>query len=45
MFPNIEIEGIGGLENLQCVAVSIGLGTRYFSLDWWNALYKVESEG
>jgi len=44
MFPNIEIEGIGGLEGLQCVAVSIGLGTSYFSLDWWNSPYKKEVE-
>jgi hypothetical protein len=40
MFPNVEIEGIGGLKGLQCVAVSIGLGTSYFALDWWNAPYK-----
>lgn len=44
MFPNIEIEGIGGLEGLQCIAVSIGLGTSYFALDWWNAPYMKEVE-
>jgi len=44
MFPNVEIEGIWGLEGLQCVAVSIGLGTSYFALDWWNAPYKRGSE-
>jgi len=44
MFPNVEIEGICGLEGLQCVAVSIGLGTSYFALDWWNAPYKREVE-
>lgn len=44
MFPNIEIEGIGGITGLECVAVSIGLGTSYFALDWWDAPYKAESE-
>lgn len=38
MFPYIEIEGIGG--EIKCIAVSIGLGTSYFALDWWNAPYK-----
>lgn len=45
VFPNVEIEGIGGLEGLQCVAVSIGLGTSYFALDWWNTPYKTENGG
>lgn len=44
MFPNIEIEGIGGLEGLQCVAVGIGLGTSFFALDWWNAPYRKVEE-
>ena len=44
MFPDTKIEGIEGLEGLQCVAVSIGLGTIYFALDWWNAPYKKEVE-
>lgn len=44
MFPNVEIEGVEGLEGLQCIAVSIGLGTSYFALDWWNAPYKKEVE-
>ena len=39
MFPNIEIEGIGG-EIIKCIAVQIGFGTSYFALDWWNAPYK-----
>ena len=38
MFPNIEIEGIGG--EIKCIAVQIGFGTSYFALDWWNAPYK-----
>lgn len=44
MFPNAKVQGIEGLEGFQCVAVSIGLGTSYFALDWWDAPYKVESE-
>ena len=38
MFPNIEIEGIGG--EIKCIATKIGFGTSYFALDWWNAPYK-----
>ena len=34
MFPNIEIEGIGG--EIKCIATQIS----YFALDWWNAPYK-----
>ena len=36
MFPNIEIEGIGG--EIKCIATKGG--TSYFALDWWNAPYK-----
>ena len=36
MFPNIEIEGIGG--EIKCIATKNG--TSYFALDWWNAPYK-----
>ena len=36
MFPNIEIEGIGG--EIKCIATRNG--TSYFALDWWNAPYK-----
>ena len=36
MFPNIEIEGIGG--EIKCIATQNG--TSYFALDWWNAPYK-----
>ena len=36
MFPNIEIEGIGG--EIKCIAAQNG--TSYFALDWWNAPYK-----
>ena len=36
IFPNIEIEGIGG--EIKCIAVKNG--TSYFALDWWNAPYK-----
>ena len=36
IFPNIEIEGIGG--EIKCVATKNG--TSYFALDWWNAPYK-----
>ena len=36
MFPNIEIEGIGG--EIKCIAAKGG--TSYFALDWWNAPYK-----
>ena len=36
MFPDIEIEGIGG--EIKCIAVKNG--TSYFALDWWNAPYK-----
>ena len=36
MFPNIEIEGIGG--EIKCIAAKNG--TSYFALDWWNAPYK-----
>ena len=42
MFPNIEIEGIGG--EIKCIATQIGFGTSYFSLDWWNAPYKKSGE-
>ena len=42
MFPNIEIEGIGG--EIKCIATQIGLGTSYFALDWWNAPYKKSGE-
>lgn len=38
MFPNIEIEGMGG--EIKCIAAQIGFGTSYFALDWWNAPYK-----
>ena len=38
IFPNIEIEGIGG--EIKCIAAQIGFGTSYFALDWWNAPYK-----
>ena len=40
MFPNIEIEGIGG----EIIAAQIGFGTSYFALDWWNAPYKKGGE-
>ena len=40
MFPNIEIEGIGG--EIKCIAVKNG--TSYFALDWWNAPYKKGGE-
>ena len=36
IFPNIEIEGIGG--EIKCIAAQNG--TSYFALDWWNAPYK-----
>ena len=36
MFPNIEIEGIGG--EIKCITAQNG--TSYFALDWWNAPYK-----
>ena len=36
IFPNIEIEGIGG--EIKCIATQNG--TSYFALDWWNAPYK-----
>ena len=36
MFPNIEIEGIGG--EIKCITAKNG--TSYFALDWWNAPYK-----
>ena len=39
MFPNIEIEGIGG--EIKCIAAKNG--TSYFALDWWNAPYKNSS--
>ena len=39
MFPNIEIEGIGG--EIKCIATKNG--TSYFALDWWNAPYKKSS--
>ena len=39
MFPNIEIEGIGG--EIKCIAAQNG--TSYFALDWWNAPYKKSS--
>lgn len=42
MFPDAEIEGIEGVGRLQCVAVSIGLGTSYFALEWWNSPFKTE---
>ena len=38
MFPNIEIEGIGG--EIKCIATKNG--TSYFALDWWNAPYKIK---
>lgn len=44
MFPDAEVVGIEGLEGFQCVAISIGLGTSYFALDWWNAPYEKEME-
>ena len=37
MFPNIEIEGIGG--EIKCIATKNG--TSYFALDWWNAPYTI----
>ena len=40
MFPNIEIEGIGG--EIKCIATQNG--TSYFALDWWNAPYKKSGE-
>ena len=40
MFPNIEIEGIGG--EIKCIAAQNG--TSYFALDWWNAPYKKYGE-
>ena len=40
MFPNIEIEGIGG--EIKCIAAKNG--TSYFALDWWNAPYKKGGE-
>ena len=36
IFPNIEIEGIGG--EIKCIAAQNG--TSYFALDWWNAPYE-----
>ena len=36
IFPNIEIEGIGG--EIKCIATKNG--TSYFALDWWNAPHK-----
>ena len=36
IFPNIEIEGIGG--EIKCIATKNG--TSYFALDWWNTPYK-----
>ena len=42
MFPNIEIEGIGG--EIKCIATQIGFGTSYFALDWWNAPYNKYGE-
>ena len=44
MFPNAEIEGVVGLDGLQCVAVNTGFGTTYFAFDWWNAEYKEEKQ-
>ena len=40
VFPDAKIQGVEGLEGFQCAAVSIGLGTSYFALDWWNAPYR-----
>lgn len=40
IFPDTEIEGIGDEGAIQSIAVSIGYGTSYFALDWWNAPYK-----
>ena len=40
IFPNIEIEGIGG--EIKCIATKNG--TSYFALDWWNAPYKKYEE-
>ena len=40
IFPNIEIEGIGG--EIKCIATQNG--TSYFALDWWNAPYKKGGE-
>ena len=40
MFPNIEIERIGG--EIKCIATKNG--TSYFALDWWNAPYKKGGE-
>ena len=40
IFPNIEIEGIGG--EIKCIATKNG--TSYFALDWWNAPYKKSGE-
>lgn len=42
MFPNVEIKGTSGFGKITSIAVGIGLGTSYFSLDWWNAPYKEE---
>ena len=39
MFPNIEIEGIGG--EIKCIATKNG--TSYFALDWWNAPYTIRN--
>lgn len=40
IFPDTEIEGNGSEGAIQSIAVSIGYGTSYFALDWWNAPYK-----
>lgn len=39
MFPSVEIKGTSGFGKITSIAVGIGLGTSYFSLDWWNAPY------
>lgn len=40
IFPDTEIEEIGDEGAIRSIAVSIGYGTSYFALDWWNAPYK-----
>ena len=41
IFPNITVKGIDGDDY---IAISIGMGTNYFALDWWDASYSSESE-
>ena len=44
MFPKCKEVGISGIGNIKSIAVDIGLGTSYFSFDWWNVPYKKEVE-